>query len=201
MGDGCVKQSSRNPNLSVAVIEQDFLKYISEVFGVLGNDVRLMRSSEESAEQNRVSKFSPNAEADNYSDLYEWKTVNHPELLEFRNWYSSGKKVWPDINLTPTVLKYWYCCDGTYDTNNLQNRIILYMSNEVDNTEKVNNMFTKSGLPKPNNYMISERESGHIHCHAQFTVSQTQELFRYMGEPLPGFEYKWPKELSKQGGN
>ena len=29
-------------------------------------------------------------------------------------------------------------------------------------------------------------------CNARWTVDESKELFDYMGDPLPGFEYKWP---------
>jgi len=69
------------------------------------------------------------------------------------------------------------------------------MANEIENTEKVGQMFENVGLPSPSNYNISERKDGSETCNAQFTVDQSKELWEYMGEPLPDFEYKWPRRF------
>jgi len=193
MGDGCVSRADKNPRIQVEMISPNYLQYISNKFGVLGSDVRLKHTAKENAKITRDKGFSPNAKAENYSDLYEWKSMNHPEIKEFANWYSSGKKVWPaDIQLTPTVLKHWYCGDGSWNNKGSNNCIRIAMANEVDNTDKVDKMFTKVGLPSPSNYTTRIHKNGNMMCAAQFTMGQSKKLWKYMGEPLPDFEYKWP---------
>jgi len=195
MGDGCVNTGS-NPRIIVQMISPNYLEYITEKFGVLGNDVSLYKTAEESAKENRDSGFQPNAKEENYSDIYWWQSMCHPELQKFADWYRSGKKVWPaGIELTPTVLKHWYCGDGNWDNYDSHNRIRIAMANEIDNTNKVDQMFRNVGLPAPSNYTISERKDGSKKCSATFTVEQSQQLWEYMGRPLPDFEYKWPREF------
>jgi len=197
MGDGCIHTGSKNPYLLVKMISPNYLEYVADKFGVLGSDVSLKHTEAESARRNRDSGFSPNAKAENYSDKYKWQSICHPELQEFADWYSSGEKVWPDdIELTPTVLKHWYCGDGYWNNSGTNNRIKIAMANEIDNTDKVDQMFRNIGLPVPSNYAISERNNGSKKCDAEFTVEQSKELWEYMGEPLPDFEYKWPCEFS-----
>jgi hypothetical protein len=196
MSDGCIgmNNSSKNPQLQVEMISKNYLQYVADEFGILGNDVKIIMKAAESAESTRKSGFSPNAKKENYSDLYRWRSISHPKLHEFKHWYSSGEKVWPEhIKLTPTVLKHWYCGDGYWDKSGTRNRIQIAMGNEVDETEKVSQMFENVGLPSPSNYTISERKDGSKSCSAQFTVDQSKELWEYMGEPLPDFEYKWPQ--------
>jgi len=193
MGDGYISTANKNPHIQAKMISPNYLEYIADEFGVLGSEVSLKHTAAESAKHNRDSGFSPNAEAENYSDLYVWCSMSHPELQEFADWYSSGKKVWPeDIQLTPTVLKHWYCGDGCWDNSGSNNYIQISMANEKDNTDKVDQMFRSVRLPTPNNYNISERKDGSKICDALFTVEQSKELWEYMGEPLPDFEYKWP---------
>lgn len=195
MGDGSISIIGKNPQLRVKMISPNYLQYVADKFGILGNGVKTKMTAAESSEQARKSGFNPNAKKENYSDVYEWCSISHPELHEFEDWYSSGEKVWPkDIKLTPTVLKHWYCGDGHWDNSGSNNHIEIEMANEVNETEKVNQMFESVGLPTPSNYSIGKKRDRSTDCSAQFTVDQSKELWQYMGDPLPGFEYKWPKE-------
>jgi hypothetical protein len=194
MGDGCIIQQRKNPRLQVKMISPNYLQYLANQFTILGSDVKLVETAAESAENARKTGFRPNAKKENYSSKYVWSSINHPELQEFNDWYGSGEKVWPkDIKLTPTVLKHWYCGDGCWDNSGTHDNIVISMSNEINETEKVSQIFKNSGLPSPSNYNIYERKDGSKKCQAQFTVDQSKELWEYMGEPLPDFEYKWPQ--------
>jgi hypothetical protein len=193
MGDGSINRHRKNPYIQIGMISPNYLKYVAQQFGVLGSDVKIYRTAEELAKENRDSGFHPNADADDYSDMYRWQSMRHPELSEFADWYSNGEKVWPeDIELTPTVLKHWYCGDGSWSNSSSANYIQIAMANEIKNTDKVDEIFKKSGLPSPNNYGIGKNQNENKICNALFTVEQSKELWEYMGEPLPDFEYKWP---------
>jgi hypothetical protein len=195
MGDGTMNRSSKNASIMCAMVSPNYLRYVDDIFGCLGICVELWKTAAENARDKRNSGFRPNAKCENYSDLYRWRSRTHPEFNEFSSWYSDDGKVWPtDINLTPTVLKHWYCGDGHWDNSGSANRIEFSVSNEVNNTEKISEIFERSGLPSPSNYVVSDRDGGRVDCVAQFTVKQSHELWHYMGEPLPDFEYKWPKE-------
>lgn len=196
MGDGSINRSkNRNPRLECSMISPNYLKYIDEKFDIFGKGTSLRQTAKESAESNRNRGFRTNAKAENYHDLYIWRSMAHPELQEFENWYSSNKKVWPkSIELTPVVLKHWYCGDGNWNNSSTNNYIAISMSNEKNNTGKVSKIFERVGLPAPSCYVTSERTDGSIRCSAQFTVEQSKELWEYMGEPLPDFEYKWPEK-------
>jgi hypothetical protein len=189
MGDGTIhKKSKKNQYIATMMISPNYLQYVDNELGWLSTGVSFHRSAKENAETNRKSGFSSNAKEKNYSDIYRHRTRTHPFITSLTDWYSSGKKVWPeDIELTPTVLKHWYCGDGHHD-NKKSNRIIISMSNEVENTEKVSNYFQNVGLPKPNNYNI-----GNGFCNACWTVEGSHKLWNYIGNPLPDFEYKWPE--------
>lgn len=135
---------------------------------------------------------------DNYqTDDYEtvgMRTVCHPELKSFLDWYDSGEKVWKysDITLTPTVLKYLYVGDGTYNTIKSHNYVSISAANEYIRSDKVKGLFEEIGFSPSINKTVS---NGTKHLNIQFTKKETEQLFDYMGEPLPSFEYKWPKEF------
>jgi len=191
MGDGYITMCGKNPLLECEMISKNYLEHIDKQFGIFSNGVSLSKTAKENAKQSRENGFSPNAKEENYNDVYRWYSMTHPKLQEFLEWYSTGEKVWPkNIELTPTALKHWYCGDGSRDSHGSHNYIRIAMANEVENRDKVNKIFENSGLPSPNNYNINKNN-----CIAQFTVDQSEELWEYMGEPLPDFRYKWPKEF------
>jgi len=193
MGDGSINESNKNPRIVSNMISKNYLEYIDNIFACLGTGVSLVRTAKDSAKQNRDRGFRPNAKEENYSDVYRWESRSHPHLQKWADWYSTGEKVWPkDIELTPTVFKHWYCCDGYWANKNSKNCIEVSMANEINNRNKINKMFKNVSLPSPSNYVISEIK-GVEACTATWTVEQSKELWEYMGEPLPDFHYKWPE--------
>lgn len=195
MGDGSINRSHKTPFLEVNMTSKNYLKYLDDIFGILSTGVKYRISAKNMAKKDRERGFNSEAKEENYSDQYRLKTRSHPELQQFANWYSTGEKVWPaDIELTPTVLKHWYCGDGYWFNKNNQKSIRMAMSNEIGNENKINEIFTNVGLPQPSTYSSSERKDGSKTFSASFTVKSSNTLFEYMGKPLPDFEYKWPEE-------
>jgi len=107
------------------------------------------------------------------------------ELDKYRDWYSSGKKVWPeDIILYPETLKMLYVGDGTIVDNPGGSQYLkICLKNKHNNIDKINKMFNKIGVqPRWHGYSVA------------FTVPKSHYLWNYMGNPPPGFEYKWPNK-------
>jgi len=192
MGDGSINRSSKNSWFQTEMITKPFLEWLDSELGWLSTGVRLKHTASEGAKKCRDSGFSPNAKAENYSDVYRLRSRCHPDLQPLADWYASGKKVFPnDIELTPTVLKMWYVSDGYYDNHGAAKRITIGMSNEVDRRDNIEQLFENVGF-EISNWNISERKDGSKRCNAQFTKDESQRLFEYMGESPAGFEYKWP---------
>lgn len=192
MGDGTISRSNKGTcRIEANMISKEYLEYLDSQFPLYGSGVRLVNSAEENAKRDRESGFNPSAEADDYSDTYRWTTVTSTTFDAFGDWYDSGEKVWPsDIELTPTVLKHLYCGDGYYRDDDRHDNITISMNNEKGAKEKVAQMFEDADLPVPRWVEYSER--GRDDCTARFSKDESTELLEYMGEPLPGFEYKWP---------
>jgi hypothetical protein len=178
MGDGTVirtKEGTR-PMFKIRVIKREYIEKIKKEFGVMMTKVRYVN-----AENNNGST----------EDLYCVQTRSLSELERYRKWYSSGQKVWPDdISLTPTVLRHWYCQDGhlrSWGRGRPQSDIAL--DNERGNEQKVMSYFKDSDAPVPDRWHEDEYNTRIV-----WNADKTEKLFDYIGEPEPGFLYKWAGE-------
>lgn len=170
MGDGYIADPSAIPYLEIDCVSRDYLEYLDEIFGCLSKGVDLHKQ---------------NTTINGYEckDVYRFRTSTHPKLKEFKKWYSTGNKTFPErVPMTPTILKHWYIGDGNLKN---PNRIRISTHNEFENKEKINKIFEQCGLPKPN-YWYGE-QGGYM----AWSQEETQFLLEYMGKPLPGFEYKF----------
>jgi hypothetical protein len=173
MGDGSLGYRNRgnsNSFLSVKMRNEEFIDHLIELFDPLS--------------RNKV------IDPLNGTDYYKFETRSHPELNEYREWYQPDK-VWPEIEVTPTVLKYLYVSDGTYDTDYSHDRIMIAAAKEGSESEKVERMFEQSGYPVSRTYHY-EREGRSDDYQLWFDVPTTKKMFKDMGDAPPGFEYKWP---------
>lgn len=189
MGDGWVDRDKNNPRVSISVIKENYVRYLDERFGNLSSGIYL----DETGTKNAHRKGD---DPSNYNDIYRMQTICHPELDRYSKWYSSGEKVWPEtIDLTSSVLKHWYVCDGHYKDTSGDDYITISMSNERKNTEKIEEYFNRKGLPVPSWQFGTSYLNGNKipRCIARWTVDESEKLFEYMGESVPGFEYKWKR--------
>ncbi len=176
LGDGHVRRKSENgnPQFTVKMINSTFLNWVGTELGLLSNGVK------------------------EYSDphptngtVYILTTVCHPQLEQLLNWYSSGEKRFPEsLELSPLITKMWYVCDGdlTEDTRYTGTRSRARISNfdQKNQIDLIRELFEKAGIK------FTEAENGF-----RFSADQTEELLEYMGEPPPGFEYKWNTRKSR----
>lgn len=189
MGDGScsLPELGQNPIMSVTNSNMDFLYLIDEEMGTIGANIVLNKSAEEVAEE-----FD--ADVEDCKDVYQWISRTHDGFKEFRDWYSTGQKRFPDnLKLTPLILKYWYCGDGTMreeDGPNSRPSLQIGAGNEVDRTGYLEGIFQDIGVSP--RFNISDGKYGKD-MNVCFRVDDSEELWNYMGEPLPGFEYKWPE--------
>lgn len=72
---------------------------------------------------------------------------------------------------------------------------MISCSKEGINKDKVLRMFKNSGYPVDRIYEY-EREDRCNDFQLWFNVNATKKMFNDMGEPDPGFEYKWPNRNS-----
>lgn len=187
MGDGGLNWSNDKPYVQVAMTTPNYLEYLSQsIFPTCSGNVALIQTAADCAERDRNSGMNPTANKENYSDLYKVQTMSHPDLTQYNSWYSTGKKVFPpDIELTPTTLKHWYCGDGSLIDNGAS-KIALH--NERKNEDKIKKVFRRVGLT------ISNWYSGGSCTNITFRGDEAEAFFNYIGEPLPDFSRKWPEQ-------
>jgi len=191
MGDGTLARSQKGtPRIQANMTNVDYLNHIDSKFPNLSAGVTQVYTAEENALRDRESGFNPDASADDYSDTYRWSTVTADTFDMFTDWYQNGDKLWPERPFTETSLKHLYCCDGYRHDSGSHNNITIAMNNESDNTDKIDRMFEDAGLPTPS-WQVYEK-NGRTDVTARFTKADSRLLWDYMGEPLPGFDYKWP---------
>jgi len=183
MGDGTVDRSGTNPRLKIEMTNKAYLNYVDNLLGNMSTGVRLVQTSEESAERMRSTEFRPNADSQNYSDVYRLTTRRHPSFVKFSNWYNSGEKIIPKLELTPTILKNWYVCDGHLDKrDNSRPSVIFGITNEYERSDKLEQMFIEQGID------ANTTKSKNL----RIGVDHTEKFFEFIGEPVDGFKYKWP---------
>lgn len=183
MGDGSMVDEDKNSRLQVSMITKPFLEWLDRELGIYSTGVRQKITAAESAEQNRNSGFSPNAKAENYHDVYKLTTRTLSQLNELAGWYKTGNKVFPSaLTLTPTILKMWYVCDGTLEQReDCKNIIKIGCKHEIEHEQYFKRLFEDIGFDC----------RFHYSQYIAFSNADTKDLLKYMGNPPPGFEYKW----------
>jgi hypothetical protein len=181
MGDAYINiQKGSNGMLRAKMITEEFLQWLYDELNPFSSNLESYMSPKESF-NDTASRFENSVtKVGNYSEIFEYRTCRHPYFTEMRGWYSGGKKSFPDnLELTPLSAKVWLCCDGSVSHTNGK-RINIYSSNESDRPE-----YLKSLLDEFNPTWIESSSCLRINA------SNYNGFFDWIGNPLPGFEYKW----------
>ena len=190
LGDGTAERSNDNakPRIQCNCIEREYLEWIDEKLGVMGTGVSIHQSSKSSAIYARESGFDESADAASYSTVYAWATRSHEPFTKFLNWYDdNGVKHLPeDLELTPTVLKHWYCGDGNVKKLEGYEAFELSTTAPTDGknrSEYLADLFAKFDVtPRIN------KNGKNVY----FDKSDSEKLYSLIGNPVPGYEYKFP---------
>lgn len=184
LGDGSVSKSGE---MIVTNTNEKYLNYLDDRLDDISRGVKFRNSGKEQAEMSYNSGFDNGALDREYSDVYYLSTSVHPYLKKMREkWYSSGnKEVVSDITLDKYSMKNWYVCDGTLrHRENASRRESIEISSTGD-LEKVKRMLEDCGFDPTKSEKYNRVEFG---------VDDTADLFDWVGDPVEGFKYKWPKD-------
>ena len=184
MSDASTRVRDDRACLRWMMTNKSYMEWLDQELGWLTNGFKLIRTAEESAAYT-------DGDPDKYNALYEARTVRHPELVKY-HWRKGGQKRFPRIDLTPTVLKVWYCGDGGLgfaSGSRYPGYAYISCANEEDRPEFLKSLFDPVPSVSP-----TVRGRGRI-C---FTQSDTNAFLDWLGGAPPGFEYKWCNESKEK---
>lgn len=186
LGDGTLRTHTSEPFVQTYMINEPFLEWIDTELDWLSTGVSLYRTAERSAELSRGNGH-PNADAEDYHDVYVVQTRTMPQFRKYESWYGDDGKRFPSyLVLTPRTMAIWYACDGSLNWDRRypgsRPHATVGVSNEMDNIDNVLRMFSESTFPHEPRIDTNT---------IRFCVEETEDLLDWMGEPPAGFEYKW----------
>jgi len=174
IGDGTLdRYSDKNNRLSIGVIREEYIDYLAEKLDWLVADKYV--TSPEGVRRN--------------NKYYKINTICHPFFNQMEErWYPNGEKFMPDtLQITPTFLTHWICQDGNLSWN--QSGTARYKLGNIHFGER-EEFFTEKFKDLGFNVVITNYELG-------FSSKDTDNLRRFMGGPLPGYEYKWAENKAE----
>ena len=160
------KKEGYRAGFQIEMANEEFLLWLDQELGRFSNGVRESTSKNEKR-------------SDEYSDAYHLSTIAIPDMDQFVDWYSSGTKQYPEkLKPTPETIKMWFIGDGNLRRDG---RCRISCANEMEHPEVSNMLFDyiDIGISWSNHEIYIDK-------------SQTSDFFDYIGDPVPGFEYKWP---------
>lgn len=187
MGDANLNEDpgKKGAALNLEMTNRPFLNWVSDEMGDICSNLCLKAEAEELASKNKKYGYTVNEK--NYNDIYALRTRRLQYFDYLRSeWYKSGEKTFPDsLSLSPLLTKVWYCCDGSLVKPGLDAVYpIIYCHNERSRPDYLEALFDGVEIQPRFN-----RSGGGA---LQFQRSETEEFFNWIGDPLPGFHYKWP---------
>jgi len=166
LGDGCITHGPKNAYFVTSMTNKAFLEHINNELGWLTDSVNLYDSQQTGS-----------------SELYRLQTMAAPHFNTMRErWYSDGEKTIPKSRLTKREVKLWYVCDGCMAWGPRVKRASPRFTIVTldDDREVLINTLEEQGIEVTNR---SESVS--------ITADSTDRFLEWIGDPLPGFEYKW----------
>jgi hypothetical protein len=122
------------------------------------------------------------------SDQYRVQTRAMPCFEFLNNWYEAGNqmKSFTDVDFTPLKVKLWFCGDGTFPERLDGRRSIPKIGHVPPESESIGVLIDKfEGVG-------IEAKYTHPSFRFNLTNGAKDAFFEYIGDPLPGYEYKWP---------
>jgi len=172
-GDGNLDTTNKNPRFRIGMINTRFLQWLDSEFGWLTNGLTMKRTCVETAKSVCENLGGDTQPEDGY-DLYCIKTKSHPQFERFISWYDSGEIVFP----------FGFSVSG-----DLRNRSNGYSSVRFSSANESNRPAHIKGALEEHGFTVGV--SGYKF---RLSTEDTEDFFEFIGDPVPGFEYKWAYE-------
>lgn len=179
LGDADIKEGTNGSIFRLRMTNKKFLDWVDEKLTPLSRGVFLSENSEKQKESALRGNLTGVTDSSNFNDLYGLRTVTHPQVDNLLQWYSSGKKRYPD-KITTEMLRMWYVTDGW----NQENRIRIRCKQQSDRPEDIKQIMSSIDI---NHTFDSDRGVIRI-------SSKDSRKFLSSTSPPPGFKYKWQNE-------
>lgn len=191
LGDGSMVEQEYSGKCSYKMrwnmTNEEYLEHLALQFSSLyTTGVSFMCSGEKNHEY-LMKSFDRTTKPEDCKDIYTLSTFTHWQLEEYWDLFGGGEASWPDdIGLNSEIFKHWFVHDGCkIEHENSNNPIICIDFSKEEDNDKVHSYF--SHLPV---------DPAFFNCNCtsrlQFGVKESSWLWKWMGNPLPGFERKWP---------
>jgi len=182
LGDGSLSFNQKYPQFIIIMTNVTFLGWLQTELGWLSETLSVKRIASEGA-KHISNSLSENIDESNCLDTYQFSIKSHPQFEQFGQWYNTGEIVFPkNLLVSPTALKVWYVSDGTlkwdsrYDSKNIR----FASLNESNRPDAIVSALEKHGFTV-----------GHSGKVFRLSTSDTEDFFELIGDPVPGFKYKW----------
>lgn len=192
LGDGSVNTTSnKNPYFRFRGISWPYLEWLDDKFVCLTTGVKVAATAEKLNEVD--STYS-----DNHCDYYRVCTRSIPCINKYDEWYEldeNGERYCPfpdSIELTPTIFKHWYISDFSINRGGKRPHMIFNSNKAIGNIDTLHSYFD----PLPVELVVStinEDKYGNECQGFRFSADDSEWLWDWMGDPVYGYEYKWPE--------
>lgn len=185
MSDAHISKPSRNGLIDISSTNEKFIHHIDNILGVISCGVN--EGPDSKRQKENYTRTNSGGELYEFNDVYRLHTHTHPEFGVMRDrWYTEdGKKYPEDLELTPTSARYWYAGDGGIQKRESGNhRVQITCSNESDRSEFLLSIFDTT--PVSPNFSSDRLYTSH---------NEGLKFLEWIGDSIPGYEYKWEIEL------
>jgi len=182
LGDGSLNFSNKYPLFDIAMTNVTFLKWLQMELGWLSGTFSIQKTASEIAQNDCERDFNTDVDGSHYLDYYRFYTTTHAQFEQFGQWYDTGEIIFPEnLSVSPLSLKIWYVSDGCLSWSTDSTCYVVFSSqNESDRPGEIICALEKYGFTV-----------GQSSENFRLSTSNTEDFFELIGDPVPGFEYKW----------
>lgn len=185
MGDASALPHGAGYYIQAVGASNPFMQWIDDELGVWSVGVRDGATGDDLLRRSLKHGDRIVTEASTFRDQYTVQTVTHPVFGEWRDWYDSGEKRFPDnLELTPLIANVWYACDGGLKWSKTDGRryctVAYTVANEADRIETIAELFEAVGF--------SANSHGNT---VSIPMGETDSFLSWLSDPIDGYAYKY----------